>query len=117
MPRNALLSDEQGSYVFQIQHGKARRVGVKVVAPDGSPIGVEGDIDPHAPFIGAGSLTLKGNTGEFLDRGDRVSTRADHEAEVVTDNVDLSSGVINSACLNVPSQSEGVNKTAQECLG
>lgn len=59
VPRNALLSDEQGSYVFQIQHGKARRVGVKVVAPDGSPIGVEGDIDPHAPVITLGSYEVE----------------------------------------------------------
>jgi RND family efflux transporter MFP subunit len=55
LPRTALQSDAQGDYVYQIEHGKARRVDVKVLAPDGSPIGVEGDLDTHAPVITLGS--------------------------------------------------------------
>lgn len=58
VPRGALQSDAEGDYLFQIEHGKAKRVGVKVLAPDGSPIGVEGALDPHAPVITLGSYEV-----------------------------------------------------------
>ena len=58
VPRGALQSDAEGDYVFQIEHGKAKRVGVKVLAPDGSPVGVEGALDPHAPVITLGSYEV-----------------------------------------------------------
>lgn len=58
VPRDALQSDAKGDYVFQIEHGKAHRVDVRVVAPDGSPIGVDGAIDPHAPVITLGSYEV-----------------------------------------------------------
>lgn len=58
IPRNALQSDAQGSYLYQIEKGKAHRVAVKVLAPDGSPVGVEGAIDPHAPVITLGSYEV-----------------------------------------------------------
>lgn len=55
VPRDALQNDDRGDFVFQVEHGKARRVDVKVLAPDGSPVGVEGKLDPHAPVITQGS--------------------------------------------------------------
>jgi RND family efflux transporter MFP subunit len=58
VPRDALESDSKGSYVFQIEHGKAKRVDVKVLAPRGSPIGVAGAIDPKAPVITLGSYEV-----------------------------------------------------------
>ncbi|MGH8215338.1 MAG: efflux RND transporter periplasmic adaptor subunit [Rhodanobacteraceae bacterium] len=58
VPREALQTDAKGDYVFQIEQGKARRVDVKVLAPDGSPIGVEGALDPHAPVITLGSYEI-----------------------------------------------------------
>jgi RND family efflux transporter MFP subunit len=58
VPRGALQDDAQGNYVFQVEHGKAHRVDVKVLAPDGSPIGVAGDLDPHAPVITLGSYEV-----------------------------------------------------------
>lgn len=64
VPRDALQSDAQGSYLFQIEHGKARRVDVKVLAPDGSPVGVAGALDPRAPVITLGSYEV--------DNGDAV---------------------------------------------
>lgn len=60
VPRNALQNDAQGSYLFQIEHGKARRVDVKVLAPDGSPVGVAGALDPQAPVITLGSYEVSG---------------------------------------------------------
>lgn len=58
VPRNALQSDAHGSYVFQIEHGKARRVDVKVLAPDGSPVGVDGPLEAGAPVITLGSYEV-----------------------------------------------------------
>lgn len=58
VPRDALQSDEQGDFVLQIEHGKAKRVDVKVLAPDGSPIGVEGALDARAPVITLGSYEV-----------------------------------------------------------
>lgn len=58
LPRNALQSDAHGTYVFQIEHGKAHRVNVKVLAPDGSPVGVEGALDPDVPVITLGSYEV-----------------------------------------------------------
>lgn len=58
VPRDALQNDEQGDFVLQIEDGKAKRVDVKVLAPNGSPVGVEGALDPHAPVITLGSYEV-----------------------------------------------------------
>jgi RND family efflux transporter MFP subunit len=58
VPRNALQSDEQGDFVLQIEDGKAKRVDVKVLAPNGSPVGVEGALDARAPVITLGSYEV-----------------------------------------------------------
>lgn len=58
VPRDALQSDEQGDFVLQIEQGKARRVDVKVRAPDGSPVGVAGALDAQAPVITLGSYEV-----------------------------------------------------------
>lgn len=58
VPRSALQSDAHGDYVLQIEHGKAKRVNVKVLAADGSPNGVAGKLDPRAPIITLGSYEV-----------------------------------------------------------
>jgi RND family efflux transporter MFP subunit len=58
VPRNALQNDAQGDFVYQIEHGKAKRVDVKVLAPNGSPVGVEGALDARAPVITLGSYEV-----------------------------------------------------------
>jgi RND family efflux transporter MFP subunit len=58
VPRDALQSDQQGNFVLQIEQGKARRVDVKVLAPEGSPVGVEGALDAKAPVITLGSYEV-----------------------------------------------------------
>ncbi|HXE65766.1 MAG TPA: efflux RND transporter periplasmic adaptor subunit [Rhodanobacteraceae bacterium] len=58
VPRDALQSDAQGDYLFQIEHDKAKRVDVKVLASDGSPVGVAGALDPHTPVITLGSYEV-----------------------------------------------------------
>jgi RND family efflux transporter MFP subunit len=73
VPRVALQSDAQGSYVLQIEHGKARRVDVKVLAPDGSPVAVAGSIDPRAPVITLGSYEV--SNGDAVTAAPAGSTR------------------------------------------
>lgn len=58
VPRDALLSDDRGNYVFQAEHGKAQRVDVHVVSPEGDPVGVEGKLDANAPVIALGAYEL-----------------------------------------------------------
>jgi RND family efflux transporter MFP subunit len=58
VPREALLSDEQGHYVLQIHQGKAHRVGVEVPSPAGDPIGVSGALDAADPVITQGAYEL-----------------------------------------------------------
>ncbi|MEO6969200.1 MAG: efflux RND transporter periplasmic adaptor subunit [Rhodanobacteraceae bacterium] len=71
VPRDALLSDEQGSYVFQTEQGKAHRVDVKVVSPDGDPVGVDGKLDPRAPVIALGAYELSDGDAVKAQRGER----------------------------------------------
>lgn len=58
VPRSALLEDAQGHYLFQIEHGRARRVGVRVLSSEGDPVGVDGKLDPRAPVIALGAYEL-----------------------------------------------------------
>lgn len=58
VPRDALQSDENGDFVLQIEDDKAKRVDVKVLAPNGSPIGVEGALNAQAPVITLGSYEV-----------------------------------------------------------
>lgn len=67
VPRNALQSDAHGDFIWQVRQGKAHRVDVKVLSPDGSPIGIEGDLDPKAAVITEGSYEVSA--------GDEVKAR------------------------------------------
>ncbi|MGA8276626.1 MAG: efflux RND transporter periplasmic adaptor subunit [Rhodanobacteraceae bacterium] len=58
VPRNALLDDGQGHYIYQIDQGKAHRINVRVRSPDGDPVGVEGKLDAHAPVITLGAYEI-----------------------------------------------------------
>ena len=58
VPRASVLSDEQGHYLFQLDHGKAHRVDVKVRSPAGDTIGVDGPINASLPVIVMGAYEL-----------------------------------------------------------
>ena len=64
VPRAAVLNDEQGDYLFQIEHGKAKRVEVKLRSPDGDTVGVQGALDAQAPVIVLGVYEL--NDGDAV---------------------------------------------------
>ncbi|HUH56296.1 MAG TPA: efflux RND transporter periplasmic adaptor subunit [Rhodanobacter sp.] len=58
VPRNAVLHDDQGDYLFQVHDGHAKRVDVMLRSPDGDTVGVQGSIDPHAPIVVLGVYEL-----------------------------------------------------------
>ena len=58
VPRNAVLHDNQGDYLFQVHDGHARRVAVTLRSPDGDIVGVQGSLDPQAPIVVLGVYEL-----------------------------------------------------------
>lgn len=58
VPRDAVLSDAKGSYLFQAKNGHAVRVDVKVLQPDGNTLGVTGKLQPGLPVIVSGAYEL-----------------------------------------------------------
>ncbi|MEO8777441.1 MAG: efflux RND transporter periplasmic adaptor subunit [Rhodanobacter sp.] len=64
VPRNAVLHDEQGDYLFQVENGHAKRIHVKLRSPDGKTVGVEGPLDPQATVIVLGIYEL--NDGDAV---------------------------------------------------
>jgi RND family efflux transporter MFP subunit len=58
VPHDAVLSDSQGAYLFQVQAGKAVRVAVKLLGSDGNISVVDGPIDPHRLLVTQGNYQL-----------------------------------------------------------
>lgn len=68
VPRDAVLNDDQGDFLFQVQNGHAKRVKVTLRSADGATVGVLGALDAQAPIIVLGVYEL----GD----GDAVQTSA-----------------------------------------
>lgn len=64
VPRAAVLRDDNGNYLFQIEHGHAKRVDVTVRSPEGDTLGVQGPLVAHAPVIVLGVYEL--NDGDAV---------------------------------------------------
>ncbi|MEO8999576.1 MAG: efflux RND transporter periplasmic adaptor subunit [Rhodanobacter sp.] len=64
VPRAAVLNDEKGDYLFQIEQGHAKRIGVTLRSPDGDTVGVLGQLDAQAPVIVLGAYEL--NDGDAV---------------------------------------------------
>jgi membrane fusion protein (multidrug efflux system) len=58
VPHDAVLSDTQGAYVFQVAGDKAVRVAVKLLGSDGTTSVVEGPIDAKRPLVTQGNYQL-----------------------------------------------------------
>jgi RND family efflux transporter MFP subunit len=58
VPRDAVLGDEQGDYVFQVASGKALRVAVKRLGGDDERSLVDGALDPKRPLVTLGNYQL-----------------------------------------------------------
>jgi RND family efflux transporter MFP subunit len=59
VPRQAVLSDDQGSYLFQAANGQARRVAVEVQGESAQGYGVIGALDPRLPVVVLGNYELR----------------------------------------------------------
>jgi RND family efflux transporter MFP subunit len=64
VPRAAVLHDGQGDYLFQVEHGHAKRIAVKLRSPDGDTVGVQGALDAQARVIVLGAYEL--NDGDAV---------------------------------------------------
>ena len=58
VPRDAVLTDANGAYLFQVVAGKARRVAVEIAAAAGDRLAVTGPIDPKSPLVISGNYQL-----------------------------------------------------------
>ncbi len=59
VPRNAVLTDAKGPYVFQVDAGKALRVDVRIVGMAGSTTVIAGPLDPSRPLVAGGNYQLQ----------------------------------------------------------
>lgn len=64
VPRAAVLNDQHGDYLFQVNHGRAKRIDVKLLSPDGQTLGVEGPLNAQAGVIVLGVYEL--NDGDAV---------------------------------------------------
>lgn len=58
VPRQAVLSDAQGSYLYQVANGRAHRVAVRVLGESAQAYGVQGQLDPKLPVVVLGNYEL-----------------------------------------------------------
>ncbi|MDI1252114.1 efflux RND transporter periplasmic adaptor subunit [Thermomonas sp.] len=58
LPRDAVLTDSDGAYLFQVANGHARRISVQVRVESGDLIGVDGKLDPALPVVVSGNYEL-----------------------------------------------------------
>ena len=58
-PRSAVLSDEKGSYIFQVASGKAKRIEVSKMSETATHFAIEGEIDPKLPLVVLGNYELE----------------------------------------------------------
>ncbi len=60
VPRQSVLRDAQGrAYVFQDDHGRARRVAVEVEADEGERSAISGPLQPALPLVVLGNYELR----------------------------------------------------------
>jgi RND family efflux transporter MFP subunit len=78
LPRDAVLSDEGGAYVFQVNGGAAVRIPVKLLGSDDTTSVVDGPVDPHRPLVTQGNYQL--SDGMAVRGGDAVQQGAPAQA-------------------------------------
>jgi RND family efflux transporter MFP subunit len=64
VPRGAVLHDEHGDYLFQLEQGHAKRIDVTLRSAHGDPVGVDGPLDTKAKVIVLGVYEL--NDGDAV---------------------------------------------------
>ncbi|MBN2690315.1 MAG: efflux RND transporter periplasmic adaptor subunit [Burkholderiaceae bacterium] len=71
VPRDAVLQDERGAYLYQDDQGKARRVPVQIALESGLQTGITGALDPKLPLVVAGNYELRDGMALRLAGGSR----------------------------------------------
>ncbi len=64
LPRDAVLHDDKGDYVFAVDHDHAKRIDVTLKHPEGDIVGVQGALDDKTRIIVLGSYEL--NDGDAV---------------------------------------------------
>lgn len=64
LPRDAVLHDDKGDYIFAVDQGHAKRIDVTLKHPDGDTVGVQGALDGEMRIIVLGSYEL--NDGDAV---------------------------------------------------
>lgn len=59
VPRSAVLRDEQGSFLFQVHDGQAKRVAVTVAIESGNRVAVSGALDSSLKVVVSGNYELQ----------------------------------------------------------
>jgi membrane fusion protein, multidrug efflux system len=62
VPHDAILSDDKGTYLYQVAGTKPSRVPVAVVGSAGSDDVVHGSLDPQLPVVVQGNYQITGDT-------------------------------------------------------
>lgn len=73
VPRDAVLGDEQGDYLFQVVDGKAVRVAVKRLGGDDERSVVDGALDPKRPLVTLGNYQLSDGAAVRLHDAKRAN--------------------------------------------
>lgn len=58
VPRQAVLTDDKGAYLFQVAQHRAQRINVTKVAESGAVYGVDGHVNPALPVVVLGNYEL-----------------------------------------------------------
>jgi membrane fusion protein, multidrug efflux system len=61
VPRQAVLRDDNGVYLFQVVDGKAHRIAVQTGLEDNGWVEVQGSLIPNAPVVTLGNYELEDN--------------------------------------------------------
>ncbi|MDB5363979.1 MAG: efflux transporter periplasmic adaptor subunit [Rhodospirillales bacterium] len=75
VPREAVLSDESGSHLFQVAGNKAKSVRVTIVGTDGETTVVDGALDSNDPVVTSGSYQLADGTAVRFNETAKTSDR------------------------------------------
>ncbi len=59
VPRQAVLKDAEGDYIYQIHVNKAVRVNVHILGESGDSYAIDGEVDPKEEIVVSGNYELK----------------------------------------------------------
>lgn len=76
VPRDAVLRDDEGDHLFQVQDGKAQRVAVRRLGGDGDISVVDGPLDAKRPLVISGNYQLSDGAAVRQGEGPQAAAAA-----------------------------------------